>query len=102
MTGGTDKEQLPAYCVIRLLPTPSAPLRAGFRGSPGEASFHRIAEILVLAHTLRAAAPFQNRFMRWLLTTKARPAPQNEKRNENCMKRGVVIVPRYLPNCAAP
>jgi hypothetical protein len=28
--------------------------------------------------------------------------PQNEKRNANCMKRGVVRVPRYLPNCAAP
>lgn len=27
---------------------------------------------------------------------------QNTKRNENCMKRGVVMVPRYRPNCAAP
>ena len=28
--------------------------------------------------------------------------PQNANRKANCMKRGVVIVPRYLPNCAAP
>ena len=25
--------------------------------------------------------------------------PQNSKRNANCMKRGVVSVERYLPNC---
>jgi len=31
--------------------------------------------------------------------TSRMPQPQNTKRNANCMKRGVVNVERYLPNC---
>src|SRR5271166_2368418 len=60
-------------------------LGAGTPVRPSDEIVHAIELAITLLHLGSANCP-----------------PQNTRRKANCINRGVVIVPRYLPNCAAP